>query len=764
MNGLYSDDPEYLRLDGEYLELDQRAEKFRAAFAKMFTEQLGRDFEHRPPLADDPVFAMASTLHMVHSGMLNELIDEVARQAESMGGRLVERAKLWSAFAAGLGMSAQRLRHPSQLSELADCIKTVHRRIGECLKAIDDECPELSGAEGEHVDSVVAQRSFALRCAHRVLHHDRRALAEDDDEETAELVLDKFTSALEDVMHLCEDREVADDAGLLIRDLFEQLVAVDAELLMPGDGKPLLEELFEFFAADIRSLPDAQAADALPGAYVFFDGRIQAGDNDQVVQALAARSEAMIGHLPKKRRDAAREGLEAMRRRDGSLFEHDELPPPAPATGPASRHGAEEQTWKLAARCFREILGGDFPQQTMLVEHPVFVAVARLSSISFDMLKGLGEQLMQRADPMDAIEQAELLSAFTAGLGWLTERLADKPSQLVIIEDLIQEMCARIDQALVDTRKPGMPPAPAFGRTEDVVDMTANLGGGWAAWVGTGALPSPSDRRRVATILANQRQAMRCAHRVMHHGLNLDPPHAEAIVEKFDYAMNRIVERIVDDKMDPAAGEGFSDLFIQIAQIDGRLLTEDDIPVVKQLFNDIVAKVKMLSVRQAADALVGTFVFQGRGLVDADAEIVASLAARSRKMIDALPPALAQEVKERIAELLERGGTPFEREGLYAPGAGGEPEPGEDAMSLLSAASVAAAGDSDGEKTPKRKRAADTSKRLVRATERLRTLDLEDETPAAGTSARHDAAEERLRKLGLAEQQLRLRLRGARTL
>lgn len=238
------------------------------------------DFERRPRTVNDPVFTVVSRLPSIDRRSMDNFIELADGRAASMNHKPIEKAKMLTAFSAGLGVLTQRLTDPSQLSILVQAIEKMHVKIDAELKEIKRGFRErrtrlgalepTDAAEKKGLDedkkrfkAIVADQQFASRCAIRSFHHDMM------DSENTDLIEARFFDAVDRIKRGVGG--VASDAGGQLADLFVQC----ARLRRNTDGSidrvraTLLNKVADALLDEVEELSPEQLAAALVGTYSF---------------------------------------------------------------------------------------------------------------------------------------------------------------------------------------------------------------------------------------------------------------------------------------------------------------------------------------------------------------------------------------------------------------------------------------------------------------------------------------------------------------
>ncbi|MET0383503.1 MAG: hypothetical protein ABW032_08780 [Burkholderiaceae bacterium] len=224
-----------------------------------------------------------------------------------------------SRMAADYGNVLQSSPAPSRRIAFSKRIEELHDAIDRQLLAL-----QPAGAAGfpprdrPSIDEVLKRQNFAIRCAHRSLHHDAVDAGE---------LQGKFKDAVGRIMRkkLRGLATPADDAGRQIGELFVQAAKMRPKTRTTLRD-PVTETIFLELEAAASALPARQMADALVGAYVVF--QLAQGDKD-AYNLVAKRCASSIGKLPEGLVAPTRGRIDDMQARMGTMpFEDHEVPSP----------------------------------------------------------------------------------------------------------------------------------------------------------------------------------------------------------------------------------------------------------------------------------------------------------------------------------------------------------------------------------------------------------------------------------------------------
>lgn len=282
-------------------------------------------------------------------------------------------------------------------------------------------------------------------------------------------------------------------------------------------------------------------------------------------------------------------------------------------------------------KAFKLSLDLDFKHRPPTKDDPVFAVASQLTMFDCSLMEDFYEKIQDRVKSMEPFEGVKLKSALAAGLGMLAQRLSE-PEELKDLVTTIEEM---------HTDAKGLLPKPK----------------------------SVEKKERFSAILADLNFASRCANRVLHHIVG-DLSDIDVLHDRFNAALRRIIER---DTLPPDAGRQMGELFVQSVKM--RVADDDQsdlrgVPDLERLVDDILDPLRELDANHVADALVGTYVFHqlsDQPRPEFDPDVIQAIIDSTQDLQSTLPKHLQTSVDNRIAEMLRRGGTPFEDERVPLP-------------------------------------------------------------------------------------------------
>lgn len=325
----------------------------------------------------------------------------------------------------------------------------------------------------------------------------------------------------------------------------------------------------------------------------------------------------------------------------------------AAARSPAYQAHSSDPERSLAKAAFRAALELDFDQRPHTEDDPIYAVVSHMANIDFNLSEKLVQLTTRRTEQMDdkPFESAKMQSALAAGFGMLSQRLNDA-EQLCSLKDEITQLHADVGQELAIMESEGI------------------------------SSTSIEDKQRIAAISADLNFALRCAVRLLHHDV-IEPRSIDFIHQRFIDELNAVT---ADDELPPDVGKQVQELLIQTVKMKIRESEDspvhDRIPNLEELVRRILDSVEVFNHQQAADALVGTYVFHQKladtrqAILDAtgdlsqhqaDLAVFQSIVNLSNEMKAALPEEHQRDVDARITAMLARGGTPFEDEMVELP-------------------------------------------------------------------------------------------------
>ncbi|MET0383504.1 MAG: hypothetical protein ABW032_08785 [Burkholderiaceae bacterium] len=274
-----------------------------------------------PPLTatvDHPLFKFIVGHKSIDEKTLQGWGRELRGRLQSAGP--LRQARLLSAAAAALGELTQRVP-PPQRHMLVARIRTMHATINQCLQAVLPAGGDrFSSDDRPRVDAVLAEQNFALRCAHRSLHH---GVVMADQAHTL------FKHALVRILreNLPDSIKPAHDAGRQIAELFLQLVRMEikVEKGMP-DRESVIQEVFGTLVSGIAMLTARQRVDALVGSSAFY---ALAERDEDTFEMIVSECEDLIADLPEFDQLLVNGRIDKLTQRGDTSFEDARVSPPA---------------------------------------------------------------------------------------------------------------------------------------------------------------------------------------------------------------------------------------------------------------------------------------------------------------------------------------------------------------------------------------------------------------------------------------------------